>query len=163
AGAPTAASMYAYQGAWVIPFLMAIYALILLPSAVLPDGTAPHRLQRGRLAGLLVAGGTVLVLFAPLRWFFLRHPGLLLLRPAPVAIGGETSRPADSSLGHNLWATAAMFFPFGATGDLDPRRNLPGASVLNLWQAIPFAIGLTVAAWRIRRPPHAIVLLGLVG
>lgn len=163
AGVATAAGMYAYQGAWTVPFLMALYALILAPSAFRPSDGAARRLQRSRLTGLLVAGGAALIVFAPLGWFFVQRPDLLLLRPSQLAITGETGSPADSSLGHNLWATAAMFVPFGATGDLDPRRNLPGTAALNLWQAIPFAIGLALTVRRVRRPAYAIVLLGLVG
>ena len=162
AGAVTAAGMYAYQGAWTIPFLMATYALLLLLSSWTSDDTETV-LRRRRLAGLLIAGGVALALFVPLGWFFWQHPDLLWLRPTQLAIVGETGSPADSSVGRNVWATVKMFAPFGATGDLDPRRNLPGAPALNLWQAIPFTIGLAAALLRVRRPAYAIVLLGLAG
>lgn len=162
AGAVTAAGMYAYQGAWIIPFLMAAYALLLLLRAY-RTGDAALPLHRRRWTGLLVAGGVALTLFAPLGWFFWQHPDLLWMRPAQLAIVGETNSPADNSVGRSLWDTVTMFVPFGASGDLDPRRNLPGAPVLNLWQAIPFGIGLVVAAWRIRRTANAIVLAGLAG
>ena len=166
-GAATAAGMYTYQGAWVIPLLMAAYGLLLYlthaPAAETSHSETPLVPRSRQLAGLLLAGGVALALAAPLGWFFAQHPDLLWLRPTQLAIVGATGSPADSSLGHNLWASARMFFPFGAAGDLDPRRNLPGAPALNLWQAIPFALGLAVAAWRVRRPAYAIMLLGLLG
>ncbi len=52
AGAVTAAGMYAYQGAWIIPFLMAAYALLLLLRAY-RTGDAALPLHRRRWTGLL--------------------------------------------------------------------------------------------------------------
>jgi hypothetical protein len=167
--------MYAYQGAWVIPFLAAVAAAhlwldeYLARSRVSPrnpisaDDPISLRLAAARRRGLLLAAGVAVILVAPLLWFFWRNPDLLLLRPAQLAIVGETASPADGSLLHNLWVTASMFGPFGAVGDLDPRRNLPGAAALNAWQAIPFYLGLGLAIWRIRRPAYAIAVAGLVG
>jgi hypothetical protein len=80
-----------------------------------------------------------------------------------LAIVGATGSPADTSVWHNLWATVKMFGPFGRPGDLDPRRNLPGAPALNLWLAIPFYLGVGLTIWRIRRPAAAIILTGLAG
>ncbi len=162
AGVVIAAGMYAYQGAWVIPFLTAAAALHLLALAWPERRLHPQQWSR-RITGLAVAGLASVLLVAPLAWFFSQHPDLLLLRPTQLAIVGETGSPADSSLGGNVWASIKMFAPAGAAGDLDPRRNLPGAPVLNLWQALPFYAGLLVAVLRIRRPAYSIALLGLIG
>lgn len=168
-GALLALGMYAYQGAWVIPFLAALAAAHLWAeehlerSRVTPRNPTSDALTARRRRGLLLTAGVAVILVAPLLWFFWRNPDLLLLRPAQLAIVGETTSPADSSLLHNLWATAAMFGPFGAVGDLDPRRNLPGAAALNAWQALPFYLGLALALWRIRRPAYTIAVAGLVG
>jgi hypothetical protein len=152
-GAVLAACLYTYQGAWIIPFLILFTALHLAL-------TDRPRL-RPRAAKLLVAGGLTLALALPLAGFFLRNPDLLLLRPSQIAITGEQAAPAG--FWQNAWATAKMFWPFGATGDLDPRRNLPGAPVLTVWLAVPFWIGLGMALWRIRRPAYSLLVVGLAG
>jgi hypothetical protein len=153
AGVLLAAAMYAYQGAWVIPILAAILAGHLALS------------DRPRLAarwtGLLATAGAALLLVLPLAAFFRQHPELLLLRPSQIAtVGQEGAAPAG--LAANIWATLRMFGP-GQTGDLDVRRNLPGAPALNLWQAIPFYLGLGLAIWRMRRPMYALPVVGLAG
>ena len=74
---------------------------------------------------------------------------------AQVVIVGHTPSPADTGVLAATWATAKMFGPFGAPGDLDPRRNLPGAPALNLWHALPFYLGLAWAVRHSRRPAPA--------
>lgn len=153
AGVSLAAAIYAYQGAWVIPILAAILVVHLGLS------------DRGRLAarwpGLLAAAGVALLLVSPLAVSFWQYPELLLLRPSQIAtVGQEGAAPAG--LAANIWATLRMFGP-GQTGDLDVRRNLPGAPALNLWQAIPFYLGLGLAIWRMRRPVYALPVVGLAG
>lgn len=153
AGALLAATIYTYQGAWVIPILAALLAGHLALS------------DRPRLAvrwtGLLAAAGLALLLVLPLAAFFRQNPDLLLLRPGQIAsVGQEGAAPA--SLAANIWATLRMFGP-GQTGDLDPRRNLPGEPALNLWQVAPFYLGLALAIWRIKRPVYALLVAGLAG
>ncbi len=153
-GVLLAASAYAYQGAWVIPLLFV--ALVVHLAAT----------DRSRLAtrwpGLLAAVALALLLILPLALFFRQNPDLLLLRPAQIVAVGPAGGPAEAGLAPNLLATLRMFGP-GQTGDMDVRRNLPGEPALNLWQAIPFYIGLGVALWRIRRPIYALPVIGLVG
>lgn len=152
-GAVLAASLYTYQAAWIIPGLVMVTTLHL---------TLADRSRLRPLAPkLLAAAGLALVLALPLAVFFLRTPDLLLLRPGQIAITGQQAQSAG--LWQNVWATAAMFWPFGATGDLDPRRNVPGASALSLWLAVPFWIGLGMALWRIRRPAYSLLVVGLAG
>lgn len=158
-GIALAAGMYAYQGAWVIPFLTAAGALVLL-------GTAWRQgqpIRRQRWVGLGITAVVAAALFAPLGWFFSQNLDLVLTRPAQLSIVGSTTSPADNSLGDSIWATVKMFGPFGQPGDLDPRRNLPGAPALSLWLAIPFYAGLLIALWRVTRPTYSLILIGLVG
>ncbi|MFN2203444.1 MAG: hypothetical protein ACK2UO_19770 [Caldilineaceae bacterium] len=161
-GLVLAAGMYAYQGAWIVPFLVAAAALHLLILAW-PHRHNNSRSWQRRVLGLVVAGFVALLFVLPLAWFFLNNPDMLLLRPAQLVIVGETGSRADNSLVRSLVATFSMFAPFGNVGDLDPRRNLPGAPALNLWQALPFYIGLIVALLRIRRPAYSIAVFGLLG
>ncbi len=109
--------MYVYQAAWFIPLLIALSALHLLICAR-QDHAA---WQRGWI-GLILAVGVAVVGIVPLVRFFGEQPDLLWVRPAQIAIVGQTTSPADKTIGAALWATAKMFGPFGAPGDLDPRR-----------------------------------------
>jgi hypothetical protein len=129
-----AAGMYTYQAAWVIPFLM----IPVVGHLIIANRTPIHHSQ---FRGPLITALTAALLFAPLAWFFANNIDLVFLRPTQLAIVGETASPADSSIWANIWATAKMFGPFGQPGDLDPRRNLPGAPALNLWLALPFTPG----------------------
>jgi hypothetical protein len=144
-GAALALSIYAYQGAWFIPPVVALAGVHLL-WADRGDELARTR----RWSGLAVAAVIATAGVIPLVLFFIAEPDLLVLRPAQIAIIGQTESPADSTFTAALWATAKMFGPFGSPGDLDPRRNLPGAPALNLWQAIGFYVGLLVALWHSR-------------
>ena len=163
-GIALALGMYAYQGAWVIPPLVALTALHLLWT---DRDERPQQAQRWR--GLVVAASIAVAGLLPLISFFVDQPDLLIMRPAQIAIVGQTASPADSNISDALWATAKMFGPFGTPGDLDPRRNIPGAPALNLWQAIPFYAGLLIALWHSRRiwrkeaVALALPIIGLVG
>lgn len=157
-GALMALGMYAYQGAWVIPFLLAATALHLLW-----QGWQEQAQRTRRLVGLGMAGTVALAGVLPLALFFVQHPDSILMRPTQLAIVGETSSPADGTVGSALWATVKMFGPFGLPGDPDPRRNMPGLPALNVWQALPFYLGLALAVWRVRRPVYAALAMGLVG
>lgn len=174
-GGVLAAGMYTYQGAWVIPFLM-IPTLVWLrfspwhktqtqrdeaPAVATPRqaSSGGRRLWRGALLTAAVA----LVLVAPWGWFVSQNLDLILLRPAQLSIVGATASPADNSVGAAVWATAKMFGPFGAPGDSDPRRNVPGLPALSLWLALPFYGGLALALRWIGQPAYAIPLLGLGG
>lgn len=161
AGAALALCMYVYQAAWVIPLLMIPIALHLwvydrrqTPAA---DGGLPF------WAGALLTAGVAAILTAPLFVFFFQNPDLLLLRPTQIAVAGDVHAGASGDPWSNLWASVLMFWPFGATGDLDPRRNLPGAAALNLWQAIPFWFGAALSLVRIANPAYSILLISLGG
>lgn len=169
-GVLLAAAMYAYQGAWVIPPLAAVTAGILMFGKMeggrgrlgeIEGDLRTNPLQSPQITGLALAAMVATLLFAPLAWYFWRHPDQFLLRPAQIAVVGAGG--ADATLGEMAWATAKMFGPFGAPGDQDPRRNLPGAPALNLWQAVPFYLGLVLALWRVRQPAYLITLVGLLG
>lgn len=174
-GVVLAAGMYTYQGAWIIPFLMIptlgwlLFRTDEAPEArlgakmqsELPAAARPSHRRVWLGVGLTVAVAFLLV--APLGWFVSQHLDLILLRPTQLSIVGSTTSPADNSVGGALWATAKMFGPFGAPGDSDPRRNIPGLPALSFWLAIPFYVGLALALRWLAQPAYAIPLIGLIG
>jgi hypothetical protein len=156
-GVMTAGAMYAYQGAWIIPFL-------LIPTVGWLGwrhwrAQAKRELRRLWL-GSAVTAGVALLVVAPLGWFILQNVDLVLLRPAQLSIVGETTSPADNAVSDAVWATAKMFGPFGAPGDSDPRRNVPGLPALSLWLALPFYLGLFITLRWVAQPAYAIPLVG---
>ena len=159
-GVLLAGAMYAYQGAWIIPFLMIpTVGWLLLWQWRVRKTAEQQRLWRGAI----VTAGVALVVVAPLGWFISQHVDLVLLRPAQLSIVGETTSPADNSVQDAVWATAKMFGPLGAPGDSDPRRNVPGLPALSLWLALPFYLGLLITLRWVVQPAYAIPLIGLVG
>ncbi len=155
-GVMLALAMYSYQGAWIIPFLMIPVVLHLWLSDRRPDR------RRTRLRGPLVAAGVALLLVLPLAWYFVQNPDLLLLRPTQLAVIGDHPA-APATPWQNALASVLMFVPLGQSGDLDPRRNVPGLAALNWWQFVPFAAGVVLALWRVRNPAYSTLLVGLVG
>ncbi len=168
-GVVLAATLYTYQGAWVIPFVVAASALLLLllERRPMPEGATAPGWARRRLWGLALAALSALLLVTPLLLYFARNPDLLILRPAQISVVGATGSPADAGIWANTAATLKMFWPFawpfGPTGDLDPRRNLPGAPALPFWLALPFFAGVAAALRNLRAVAGWLPLLGLGG
>ena len=161
AGVVLALCMYTYQGAWIVPLLM----IPIVVHLWLYERQQPQqdRGGPGYWVGALTTATVAVLLVAPLIFFFAQNADLLLQRPAQIAVAGDVHAGASGDPWANLRASILMFWPFGATGDLDPRRNLPGAPALNLWQAIPFWIGVVLAIRRIANPAYSILLISLGG
>jgi hypothetical protein len=161
-GALLGIAMYAYQGAWIMPPLALVTALLLLladwkwsePKLVMSLG------HSSKLIGLLITAGVASVVVAPLALYFWQQPEQFLLRPAQIAVGTE-GQPGGSAWAM-AWATFQMFVPFGG-GDQDPRRNLPGEPALTPWLLVPFYIGLLSTLPRLLRLPYIIIWIGLIG
>lgn len=172
AGLLMATCMYAYQAAWVIPLLLAPVAIFLFvhQAEFHHWRWSPYNkqlllttLRSRQVQGLLLALFVAVLIVVPFAWFCWQNWSLILLRPMQITLNGEGANAVNDTFGMNIWKTAKMFGPFGAPGDQDARRNLPGAPALNFWLALPFYLGLGLAIWRIRRPGYGVILLGLVG
>ncbi len=157
-GGVMAASVYTYQGAWILP------PLIVATGALLwwrDRGREPPQARGASLfSGGLVAIATAGVLLVPLALFFVQQPNLFLLRPEQIAAGSPAAGTHQSPL-ESAWAYVLMYVPLVQGGDLDPRRNIPGQAALNLWQAIPFWLGIGLTVWRLRNPVYWMPMLGL--
>lgn len=155
AGALAALALYTYQAIWILPIIFATAAGIIVVATWRAAGMIQIRTQT---LGLLLAGGVALLLVLPLLALFWREPALLTTRPTQVIAGAGNVQ----TLPESIIATAGMFVPFGA-GDLDPRRNIPGAPALNwIWGCL-FLVGVGVGLRHMRRPAWLIIWISWLG
>ncbi len=96
-----------------------------------------RRLWRRKWRSIAVVAATCLLTMAPLLIYFALHPEDFLLRAKmvnflnPAVAGG---RPG-TALARAVVGNVGMF---GWVGDLEPRHNLPGRSILTPWMAVLF-------------------------
>jgi len=146
------ASLYTYQAARLLPpFLVLFLAYRLL----LNKG-----FWRGYGRGLLLLFAVALITFAPLGYYFLRHPAGFTLRTgqASVVTPGEGWDKAARTILTNTAKSLAMF---SLRGDDDPRNNLPGRPALDAFLSVGFLLGITLALLRIEKPEYVFLVLWL--
>jgi 4-amino-4-deoxy-L-arabinose transferase-like glycosyltransferase len=146
-------SLYTYQAARIFP------VLVLFCFAC--SAWARRSLSRRDLLGLALVAGVAVIVFAPLGYYFLSHPGSASQRV-------EQTLRVDSSQGLLMQARALLdqvvqvVSAFGIDGDWDPRVTIPGRPALSPFLASMFLLGLGVSLWRLKKPPHAALLSWLV-
>ncbi|MBI5564418.1 MAG: glycosyltransferase family 39 protein [Chloroflexi bacterium] len=146
-------SLHTYQAARLVPFLI-IIALVLY--------ALRYRLKFAWLVRRTVLIGLVaLIVFAPLGYYFLTHPGAFLERAmqANVAQQAEGSGEKAAIIARNSLAVLGMFTFWG---DEDSRFNTYGRPVLDPILSLLFAGGLIVSGRRFRQPEYAFVLIWLI-
>lgn len=148
---------YTYlAGRFVYPLAVVGLALVMLS----PAGRAQLRQRRQELALIVLVCFAVML---PLVAYFALHPEDFARRAGMVAFtatraGGVTPLAV---LQQSLTGNLGMF---GGMGDLEPRHNLPGRSLLTPWLAIAFWAGLALALARGLRPKRlfAVAWFGLL-
>lgn len=138
-GLALTADLYTYTSARIAP--------LIVVAVVLWEIVHDRRIFTRRLTGLALYVTVSLITFAPLGAFFVTHPQYFALRANQVWIFNPNpkieSKPEPFSI--NLERTLGMFF---IQGDLDPRQNLPGRPVFDVWSAPWFVLGLGVLLWQ---------------
>lgn len=159
------AGMYTYRGAWVLPIVLALSILHMLIIRRQFDVSYGHEKTNRATIGIAVGLWAIVAFLvtSPLIYFYLQNPHLFFVRLEQVNIVGHTNSPADATIFDNVWSMARMFGPFDSSGDLDPRRNLPGTPALSWPLAIFFYIGIIFSLWRIRHPAYSLSVFGLIG
>ncbi|MGD2206227.1 MAG: glycosyltransferase family 39 protein, partial [Anaerolineae bacterium] len=101
-----------------------------------------------------------LVVFAPLGYYFLTHPGSFTQR-----IGQTSVLDPSQSLTSNLQALGEglqdTLWAFSFYGDEEPTTNLPGRPMLNGFLSLLLLVGVLVSLLRIQRPVYLFVLTWL--
>ena len=152
-GALLGLTLYTYIASRFFPVVLVIFAVVTL---LLRRDWIVVRIRYIALSA--VAAG---VAFAPLGYYFVRHPAAFFGRPAQVAAVGATDPGALGSIADlpaNVLRVAAMFF---LAGDANWRHNLPGEPAVVLPVALAMLLGMGVALATLRRPASVLLAIWL--
>ncbi len=155
AGACLGLGLYAY---------IAFRIFLFVPAGALTAIWVTRRLAKRSdhlpvLVGSLLAGGTAILVFAPLGVFFFEHPDLFLNRFQQTAVSLSAQASAVKTLLANAQiAFGSLFF----TGDANWRHNLSGRPALDIVQGVFFLLGLAATAWRWRQSQSWALWLWLI-
>ncbi len=139
-----ALAIYTYSTALVVPF-----AFLPLAAALL---AFQRRKWRSWLPGLLLTGGVLLLLTAPVLHLLLANPEAVLARAQNVSSG------PDVDWARRLQAMLAQFF---VQGDENPQYNVADAPLIAQGVAPLFCLGLAALLLRLRQP-SAVLLISLL-
>jgi len=129
AGVALGAAQYLNLNGRFLALLIAVLALHAL-------WCSANEQRRSLFMGLALCAGVAVVIAAPLIAFFIREPQWFLARGRAVTVADQTPL---SFLLNNLKLIALSF---NVTGDLNPRHNLPGRPMLDIFQSVGFVFGL---------------------
>lgn len=144
-------SLYTYQSARLLPFLVAVFLAYRLLSE-------RRRFIVPYWKGALVLAVAASITFAPLGYYFYRHPEWFTLRAGQVQTVNR-GQSAENMLALNARKTLTMFL---SRGDEDPRSNIPGRPVLDPFLALPFLLGAAITVMRLGRPQYGFLAIWFV-
>ncbi|MEE9615520.1 MAG: glycosyltransferase family 39 protein [Anaerolineae bacterium] len=149
-------SMYTYQAARVIPLLVLLGFVYVICSR--------KSFSRNDLVNLVLIFTVALIVFAPLGYYFLTHPGSSTQRIGQAFALVGASQELGSSVRTIFNQSVKILLMFSLRGDDEPLYNIPGRPVLNPFLSIVFFWGLGVSLLRVKRPLYLFLLtwLGLM-
>ena len=149
-------SMYTYQAARVIPLLVLLGFVYVICSR--------KSFSRNDLVNLVLIFTVALIVFAPLGYYFLTHPGSSTQRIGQAFALVGASQELGSSVRTIFNQSVKILLMFSLRGDDEPLYNIPGRPVLNPFLSTVFFWGLGVSLLRIKRPLYLFSLtwLGLM-
>jgi len=133
-------------------FLLAQWAVARLGRRPSQVAILPRHV--GRLAALYAVAALV---FAPLAWYFVTHPGSFAQRAGTVAAFGQEGSPW-LRIGQAVLGNVAQFF-WPGRGDTAWFYNLPGRALLEPLTALLTVAGLVICLRRWRQAPYLFMLL----
>lgn len=149
-------SMYTYQAARVIPLLVLLGFVYVICSR--------RSFSRSDLVNLVLVLTVALIVFAPLGYHFLTHPGSSTQRIGQAFALVGASQELGSSVRTIFDQSVKILLMFSLRGDDEPLYNIPGRPVLNPFLSTVFFWGIGVSLLRVKRPLYLFLLtwLGLM-
>ncbi|MFQ5341012.1 MAG: glycosyltransferase family 39 protein [Anaerolineae bacterium] len=153
--------MYTYQAFRALPLLV---VLAFVYVAVYRRARNQVSLEKPGfyLANLAIVVLLSLIIFAPLGYYFLTHPGSFFQRIEQTIVVGSAQRVTSNAphgLSEQVKETLLMF---NFHGDEWPKTNLPGRPALDPFLSVAFLLGIGVSLRRIRKPLYLFLLTWLV-
>ena len=145
-------SMYTYQAARLFPVLALLGFAYVLWSR--------RSFSRRDLLNLILLSAVALVVFAPLGYYFLTHPGSSSQRIDQTLVV-RPSRGLSTSVNILFDQMVKTLLVFNIRGDTDPRVTIPGRPALNPFLSLAFLLGIGVSLSRIKKPLYSLLLTWL--
>jgi len=147
-------SMHSYQAARALPLLVFLGFAYVLWSR--------KSFSRSDLINLILAYVVALIVFAPLGYYFVTHPGSSGLRVGQTLVVSFSQNPGRNA--HVLLdQLIRTLLTFSIRGDTDPRVTIPGRPALNPFLSVAFTLGVTISLVRIKQPLYLFLLIWLAG
>jgi 4-amino-4-deoxy-L-arabinose transferase-like glycosyltransferase len=143
-------SLYTYQAARLLPVLVIVcfvYHFI-----------RQRAFARCDVVNLLLVVGVSLLVFAPLDYYFLGHPGTFSERILQAFIFNPSQGAAENLQTFTQQFLKALLL-FGIRGDTEPYSTIPGRPVLNVFFAGLFWIGIVSCLIQRKKPQYMLTLV----
>lgn len=149
-------SMYTYQAARLLPLLVLLGFMYV---ARVRNQASPRK-PGFHLMNLVLVFALALIVFAPLGYYFLTHPGSFTQRIEQTLVVSPSQEPRSNvRILFDQLATTLLVFNFH--GDEEPRANIPGRPALNPFLSVAFFLGIGISLWRIKKPRYLFLLAWL--
>jgi len=144
-------SMYTYQAARVLPLLVFLGFVYVGWHRNQVSANRVCLEKPGFYVNLVLVFAIALIVFAPLGYYFLTHPGSFFQRIEQTLVV-DTSQEAGSNARILLSKVKKTLLMFNFHGDEEPKTNLVGRPALNPFLSIAFFLGIGVSLFQIRKP-----------
>ncbi len=154
--------MYTYQAFRALPLLVVLAFVYVAVYRGTRNQVSLEKPGFSMATNLAIVVLVSLMVFAPLGYYFLTHPGSFFQRIEQTIVVGPAQRvtsEAPHGLGEQVKETLLMF---NFHGDEWPKTNLPGRPALDPFLSVAFFLGIGVSLRRIRKPLFLFLLTWLV-
>jgi len=145
-------SMYTYQAARLLPLLAPLGFLYVL--------WGRKSFSKDDLVNLVLVLVVAFILFAPLGYYFLTHPGVFTRRIEQTLVL-NTAKGLGSNLRLFVDNVGEVLLVFNVRGEDWPVVNLPDRPVLNPFLSAAMWLGIVISLLRIKKPSYLFVLTWL--
>jgi hypothetical protein len=146
------ASMYTYQAARLLPLLVLVgYGAVVKSRRSLTKADALN-------LGIVVA--ISMVVFAPLGYYFVAHPGSFGGRVGQAFVLSQASETAGRAQAL-LDQAIRLLLMFGIRGEREAFSTIPQRPLLNPFLALAFCLGIIICLRRLRKPSFLLVIAWL--